>query len=283
MGESRKKQGKSRRRDPDQAIRRYLLLLLIPLTAILIIIAVMVSGEIRRRQEQGSSAPHTEATADPEQMPVIEPDTSQYIQDFGGSILEKDADPNIQYLMERYFLAITDCNTAEFMSLFTSQDTSEEELFLREFEQQRQYVDGYQNISCYTTSGLAEHETAAYVYYEVRYRGVETPAPGLIRVYVLQEGDGQYRIYDGETTQELQAFWDQLSANEDVRLLSVQVDRALAAACEADPALAERIAFLKNGPDYMQAESGAAAGEETDETAAAADGEEASGTAAAAE
>ena len=42
------------------------------------------------------------------------------------------------------------------MNLFTSQDTSQEEQFRQSFEKQREYIDGYENISCYTAKGLTE-------------------------------------------------------------------------------------------------------------------------------
>ncbi len=41
-------------------------------------------------------------------------------------------------------------------------------------------------------------------------------------------------------------------ANEDVRLLIHQIDRRLEEAAAADPALRERMDFMKKGPDYMQ-------------------------------
>ena len=70
---------------------------------------------------------------------------------------------------------------------------------------------------------------------------METPAPSLVYVYAKRCGDGQYRIYDGEMTEELAAFQERMFANEDVRLLIHQIDRRLEEAAAADPALREYV------------------------------------------
>lgn len=257
MGRSRKKHsGGGEKGLTDQELRRYVLLLCIPCVVILLVIAVLAAGKLNALNggtQEGAGDSHS-ATAANTAMPVIEPDTKQYFMDFGGSILSKDTIPEINWLMEQYFHSITQCDMDTFLHLFTSQDTSEESRFAEEFEHQRQYVDGYQNISCYTVPGLKDGSYAVYVYYEIRYTGVETPAPSLVQIYAVKCEDGQYRIYDQAQSQELEDFLEQLSHNEDVRLLISQVDQKTEEAMEADPALKERIEYMKNGPDYMQGE-----------------------------
>lgn len=255
MGKSRKKQSDSRGKGlTDQELRRYVLLLSIPCIIIVLVIAVLAAGKLNAMKEstkEASKESHS-ATAANTAMPVIEPDTKQYFMDFGGSILSQDTVPEINWLMEQYFHSISLCDMDTFLHLFTSQDTTEESRFAEEFEQQKQYIDGYQNVSCYTTPGLKEGSYAVYVYYEIRYAGVETPAPSLVQIYAVRCDDGQYRIYDQAFTPEMDDFLEQLSANEDVRLLISQVDQMTEEAMEADPALRERIEYMKNGPAYMQ-------------------------------
>jgi len=257
MTKSRKRSSKEKAAS-ERELRRYVFLLAIPCLVVLLVIAVMVAGGLRDRgkSEADTSRPGSREAAlrTPvnQEMPVIEPDTKQYIQDFGGSILSQDAVPEINQLMEQYFLSISECDMPTFLHLFTSQDTGSEEQFRQEFTQQNQYVDGYQNISCYTAGGLTEDAYVVYVSYEIRYKGVETPAPSLVRIYAVRGEDGRYRIYDEEISQELEEFLDRISANEDVRLLISQIDRKLEEAAAADPALKERVDYMKKGPDYMQ-------------------------------
>lgn len=254
MARSRKK-GADRQMLTGREVRRYVLLLLVPCVIFFVAIAVLVADALPEDffQGTGSETGGTPVLTETEgETAEPEPDTKQYIQDFGGSILSQDTVPEINQLMEQYFLSISECDMPTFLHLFTSQDTSGEERFKQQFEQQSAYIDGYQNISCYTVPGLSEDDYMVYVYYEIRYTGVETPAPSLVYVYAVRCEDGQYRIYDGEMTEELAAFQEQIFANEDVRLLIHQIDRRLEEAAAADPALQERMDFMKKGPDYMQ-------------------------------
>lgn len=253
----------------DNELRRYILLLSVPLIALILVVVLLISGNFRGSGEAVTAAPsrHSVDTL-PEnaEIPVIEPDTKEYFHDFGGSILSQDTVPEINQLMEQYFLATADCDMGTFLHLFTSQDTSEEERFRQDFEKQKQYIEGYRNISCYTTPGLDENSYAAYVYYEIKYVGVETPAPSLVQIYAVKGDDGIYRIYDQEMSPELEDFLEQLSVNEDVRLLISQVDQQAEEAMAADPALNERIQYMKQGPDYMREEETQAPETQTPET-----------------
>lgn len=254
----------------DNELRRYILLLSVPLIALILVVVLLISGNFRGSGEAVTVAPsrHSVDTL-PEnaEIPVIEPDTKEYFHDFGGSILSQDTVPEINQLMEQYFLATTDCDMGTFLHLFTSQDTSEEERFRQDFEKQKQYIEGYRNISCYTTPGLGENSYAAYVYYEIKYVGVETPAPSLVQIYAVKGEDGIYRIFDQEMSPELEDFLEQLSVNEDVRLLISQVDQQAEEAMAADPALNERIQYMKQGPDYMREEEAPAQESQEGDTA----------------
>lgn len=239
----------------DQEMRRYIALLIIPVLAIILIVVVLVSGNLRKEPEVIVSTTKETGSQDvPPSIPVIEPDTKEYIMDFGGSILEQDAVPEINQLMEQYFLSISDCDMDTFLHLFTSRDTSEEAQFRDTFEKQREYIESYQNISCYTVKGLEEDDYVVYVYYDVKFVGVETLGPDLVRIYAVKDEDGQYRIFDQEMSPELESYLDAVSMNEDVRLLISQVDNQIVDAMNSDEELCKRIAYLKNGPDYMQGE-----------------------------
>lgn len=262
MGRSRKKSSSGTGKENNGELRNIVLLLVVVSVLIGLTIVILISGAIRKsRQEEpqlaASHAVESEAAEMKESIAsaaelILEPDNQEYIYDFGTSILAKDEVPEINQLMEQYFMSISDCDMATFLHLFTSQDMSEEDYFRQEFEQQRQYIEGYQNISCYTVPGLQENELVAYVYYEIRYIGVETAAPSLVRIYAVKGEDGTYQIYDQEMSEELNAYLEQLAVNEDVRLLSMQVDQKMEEAMEADPALKERVEFMQYGASYMQ-------------------------------
>lgn len=272
MGRSRKK--RSGNPMSDRELRKYGIFLLAPLLVLTLAAVLLAAGFIREKgrgpglEPSGFLSQAESALTD--QEVVIEPDTKEYSYDFGGSILEKDAHHEINQLMEDYFRSVSECDMDTFMNLFTSQDTSQEEQFRESFEIQREYIEGYENISCYTAAGLTDGSYVVYVSYDVKFTGVQTPAPSLVRVYAEKCGDGQWRIFDGEETPELAAYLDAVSGNEDVVLLGKQIDDAKAAAMEADEELKNRILFMENGPDYMR--EGDGGGESVK------DGENAAGT-----
>lgn len=254
MGKSRKRQ--SGEALSDSELRRYIIFLIV-FCVVLILIAVMVlSGRKRNSDIETIETISVEPNiAQQTGIPVIEPDTKEYIQDFGVSILLQDVVPEITELMNQYFNAVSACDMETFMHLFTSRDTSQTEEFRKRFEKEKEYIEGYQNISCYTTKGLDENSYAAYVYYETKFIGVETPGPALVLVYAVKCEDGQYRIYDETVSPELEEYLAQVSMNEDVHLLVAQVDRQLTEAMEADAELKSRIGYLEEGPDYMREET----------------------------
>ena len=245
MGEPKKKPGRSRKNGTDWELRRYVMLLAAVIVLILIGSVAMFSGKITNILGKKDGLPAEMVDTGGSGM-VSEPDT-------------ENGEPGITELMNTYFQAVSDCDMDTFVKLFTSQDTSEEEHYRQEFEEQKQYISGYQNVKCYTTPGLRDGEMAAYVYYEILYTGVETPAPSLVRIYAVRAEDGSWQIDDGKMSEELTQYFEELSLNEDVRLLSKQTDEAMDAAMEQDEALKERVEFMKQGASYMQEESEPAA------------------------
>ena len=153
MGEPKKKPGRSRKNGTDWELRRYVMLLAAVIVLILIGAVAMFSGKITNILGKKDGLPAEMVDTGGSGM-VIEPDTKEYIQDFGGCILTENGEPGITELMNTYFQAVSDCDMDTFVKLFTSQDTSEEEHYRQEFEEQKQYISGYQNVKCYTTPGL---------------------------------------------------------------------------------------------------------------------------------
>mgnify|MGYP000923613380 CR=1 FL=1 len=203
---------------------------------------------IRAMEEQGIGRPSTYA---PTVSTILD---REYVVKEGKYLHITNLGRVVTQLMEEYFRAVSECDMDTFMNLFTSQDTSQEEQFRQSFEKQREYIDGYENISCYTAKGLTKDAYVAYVSYDVRFSGVDTPAPSLVEVYVEKCSDGQWRIFDGEKTPELEAYLEAVNRNEDTVLLGKQIDEAKEAAMNADEELKGRILFMENGPGYMQDE-----------------------------
>ena len=113
----------------------------------------------------------------------------QYSED-GVEMFEVDAYPAVMALIEKYY----DCYaTGDFETLQTiAAPFSEYELAYMKLLSD--YVEGYENLTFYTKSGLDVSSYMVNVYLEMKFVGVETLAPGLDFFYVRTNEDGSLYI-----------------------------------------------------------------------------------------
>ena len=103
---------------------------------------------------------------------------------------EVDAHQDVNELITRYYTAYAAGDVAT-ISTIASPVTANEQSYITMFSQ---YVEEYRNISCYTKSGLTEGSYLVSVSLEIKFAGVETPAPGLDFFYVQTNDQGALYI-----------------------------------------------------------------------------------------
>ncbi len=108
------------------------------------------------------------------------------------------------------------------------------------------YIEDYQDITCYTKVGMTDDSYVVYVTYDVKFRRVDTLAPGLMWCYVVKNDNGDYIIRENVVGDEADYVASQ-NQTEDVRLLSTQVNERLKQAIESDSLLAGIYKDLSNG------------------------------------
>ena len=118
------------------------------------------------------------------------------------------------------------------------------------------------DIVCYTKPGLTEDSYVAYVTYEVKFRRVETLAPGLMWCYVVKDDNGNYIIRENVVGDEADYVAKQ-NQSEDVKLLSNQVNERLRQAIESDTVLAGIYKDLRNGAVVHSSEEETETGDST--------------------
>lgn len=154
--------------------------------------------------------------------------------------LLKDAYPEIQALMERYFEAKMNCDVEALSQIVNpiagyTLEGLENDLGIPESEAFRR-VEDYRNITCYTKPGLLKDTYVVWVYYETKYMNVETAAPCMFKAYVCTDDMGVY-IYNGTIEGEISNYIDEASQDEDVVALVNSVNQQLAEACGYDEGL----------------------------------------------
>ena len=115
-----------------------------------------------------------------------------------------------------------------------------------------QYVDAYQNIKCYTKQGLDASSYLVSVYVEVKFKDVDTVAPGLDFFYVRTNEDGsvyidnlysQYnlKIKENALDTSIQNLISEYEDSEDVNILQKEVQGKYDTAIASDDKLSEMI------------------------------------------
>ena len=104
--------------------------------------------------------------------------------------LQKDADPELVELMENYYSAYAAGDTETLESI--AQPLSEnEKSYIETFSK---YYEDYQNIACYSTKGATDDSYLVSVCYDLKFKDVDTVAPGMDFFYVERDGKGNLII-----------------------------------------------------------------------------------------
>mgnify|MGYP004644265569 FL=1 len=103
---------------------------------------------------------------------------------------EKDAHADVNELITSYFAAYASADI-DALEAIASPISDNEKSYIRVFSA---YIESYENISCYTKSGLTDNSYLVSAYFDLKFYGVETMAPGLDFFYVETKDDGSLYI-----------------------------------------------------------------------------------------
>ena len=176
----------------------------------------------------------------------VEPDNNEYHQDFSAYELQKDAYPQVNELISTYFQAKVDQDVQLLYKVFGKEEDDRLEERKQQLKDEAVYIEDYQDITCYTKAGMTDDSYVVYVTYDVKFRRVDTLAPGLMWCYVVKNDNGDYIIRENVLGDEADYVASQ-NQTEDVRLLSTQVNERLKQAIESDSLLAGIYKDLSNG------------------------------------
>lgn len=161
--------------------------------------------------------------------------------------LQVNAYPEVNELITKYFTAMAEGDIDTLLQLQNPLSEEEQAQIL----QKKEYIEGYDNISCYTKIGPEENSYIVFVYYEIKFININTPVPGEIPLYVCTNEDGTLYIYNGELSPEVTSYMASITAGQDVVDLINSIEAKFAEAQESDPDLKE---FIQKLTDSTQEE-----------------------------
>ena len=184
--------------------RKVFLAVVLLIAVLALVITLIVKGTSKKpATEEG-----TEVKVEQQQEPVEE------------NPLETDAYEEINTLILKYFHGLS---TGDIPLVEDVVDVlSDEEI--KVIEKKKDYVESYNDIVCYTKKGLEDNTFVVFASYEMKFYNIATPAPGIMAHYVFQGEDGDYRIFNGDASEELTDYVLQLAAEDDVASVIADVD-----------------------------------------------------------
>lgn len=203
------------------------------LAVIVIIFAIVISSRDGKNEktkvvEKQTSEDQTEKTAETK-----------------ANVLEDDQYPEITELVQLYFSAKL---TGDTSSIEKYVDNIED-VNMEEIKASNEYIKKYENIECYTKSGLYDNTYVVFAYYEIKFKNIDTLAPGIDVLYVIRDEEtGSVYIHNGATANaDIKTYIEALGQDEDVAALCETTNNALQEALNSDSALNEFYNALKQG------------------------------------
>lgn len=115
----------------------------------------------------------------------------------------------------------------------------------------RTLIKKYKDVECYIVETEKKGNYIVYIYYEILFNNVDTPAPGLDRVYVITNSDGNLKLDFGLIPQEVRSLMEESEKSEKVQKMINTVNYKLEEAISKDEKLRSIYASLNGGSDEV--------------------------------
>lgn len=217
----------NRRRKKPGMLRK-----IFPYFAIILVASVLIVAIIWLTSRNGRH--------DRQDMPSLMDITTQDNRNNLVHNVETDSNPEIKELVQRYFNAVKAADVTALSQIVEQETPFSEEKLKKEVES----IDSYHNIVCYTVAGLTEKTYIVYVYYEIKFIGIDTNSPALITLYIAENENGQLYIDKRPKSGEVSAYIQEVAGWQEIRQLVTQVNTRLQEACASDQKLRDFKDFL---------------------------------------
>ncbi len=137
---------------------------------------------------------------------------------------------NVNNLVNQYFTALQDGNVETYKQI-SNELTPEDEIRI---VKKSEYIESYQNIVCYSKKGPVDNSYIVFAYYDIKFAGIDTLAPGLKSLYICTDESGGLYVNDAELDAEVEAYINQLAEEEDIKELIESVNNKYNEVVSAD-------------------------------------------------
>ena len=212
--------------------------LFVVLVVVLAVFSIHKKGSEKKETTEVTETENNQDAIGTEPIPVPE-----------NAKLEQNAYEDINSFFTEYYQAVAEGDTDKMAEMGNTLDEEDK----AKLQVKAGYTEDYENMSCYTKPGPEANSYIVFVYYEIKYKNIDSLAPGLSTFYLCTNSDGSYYLKDiGSLPQNMKDYITEIANQSDVQNLLAEVDKLYATNTESDPTLA---AFM----DSLQAKSESAA------------------------
>lgn len=159
-------------------------------------------------------------TPSPSPLPVYQLETVGY--------------PEITKLMKDYYKAKLSCDITSLKKLLSDPSDVGTK---KELKKKVQYFDKISNIKCYVKKSFKEGTYIVYVYNEVKFINIKTPAPAVYQFYIVTDSTGKLKIFSGTLDEETNQYYYERKNDSDVQKLIKDTNKKAEKAKKSDKSL----------------------------------------------
>ena len=245
-------------------------ILIIPVVVIILILVIVIADRVKNAPEKEAVA----ETAKTEVQPYESASQTEAVaNNFDKYGLQQNAVPEVNEVVAKYQRAKVTGDAELMYSVFGREPDEDIEELREKLAEESKVYESYDNTICYTTPGCEEDSYLVYIASDLKFAGIDTPAPMLTWAYVYKGADGNYYMLEPDKLNDQQKeLLVQVSTSEDVMMLDNDMRTRLAQAVINDAQLAKLYQL------WSDTENEEAAPEETDPNAIHIESEETSGS-----
>lgn len=135
--------------------------------------------------------------------------------------LEDSGYPEIESLIKSYYDAKIYCDIEVYKTLLSDPADVPS---LDQLQKEIMYIEEYRSISTHVKKSYEAGCYIVYVYNEIKFMNIDTPAPAVDRFYLITDGSGNLKVYSKQLEGEAKEYYDARLFDEDVQELLAETN-----------------------------------------------------------